>query len=56
VMQKRNRALDARRELLEAKRIEMAGGREALEALRAKQKADAADKFLDELTLALGQP
>lgn len=43
---KRNKKLDARRELLEAKRIEMAGGKEALEEIR---RAHAAETFLDSL-------
>lgn len=52
----RNERLEARNALLETKRIEMAGGKEALENIRSQQRAEAADNFLNELGLDLAKP
>jgi hypothetical protein len=55
VLHQRNERLEARRKLVEAKRIQVAGGKEAYEEMQAKRRGAEADRFLDDLGLDMGQ-
>jgi hypothetical protein len=48
------RRLDARRELIEAKRAKLYGGQEEVDRIRKEKKEQAAEKFLEGLEAELG--